>query len=90
MITTSIGILPRMDAQLAVAVERDRADVALREAVRTDELERRGAQLVDGVRQLHVEEPRRVVEPLQVVGEAKDGRPVVGLVAADPLEDPEP
>ena len=33
---------------------------------------------------------RRGEEPVDVLGEAEDGRAVRGLVAADPLEDPEP
>src|SRR3712207_7405555 len=52
----------RGDAELAVAVEADRAQVALREAVRRYQLHRRRLQLVDGVRDLHVEEPRGVVQ----------------------------
>ena len=34
-----------------------------------------------------MQEPGRVLEPLQVVGQPEDGRAVVGLVAADALED---
>ena len=57
----------RVHAELAVAVERERADVALGQAVAADQLVRRRADLVDGVRQLHVEQLRRVLEPLQVL-----------------------
>ena len=76
-----------MHAELAVAVERERADVALGQAVAADQLVRGGADLVDRVRQLHVEQLGRVVEPLQVLLEPEDGRAVRGLVAADALED---
>ena len=54
-------IVARRDAELAVTVERDRAQVARRQAVRADELHADVAQLVDRVRQLHVEELRGVV-----------------------------
>ena len=77
----------RVHAELAVAVERERADVALRQPVAADQLVRGGANLVDRERQLHVEELGRVVEPLQVLPEPEDGRAVRGLVAADALED---
>ena len=39
-------------------------------------------------RQLHVQEPGGVLQPLQVVGQPEDGRAVIGLVAADAFEDP--
>ena len=74
MITTSTGLPCVDDAELAVAVERDRAQVALRQAVRADQLVARRAQLLDRVRQLHVEQPRRVVQALQVLGEPEDRR----------------
>src|SRR5918996_1284570 len=77
----------RVDAELAVAVEGERAQVALGQPVRRDELVGRAPQLLDRVSKLHVQEPCRVVEAHEVVGEAEYRRPVVGLVAADPLED---
>src|SRR5262249_44527158 len=40
-----------------------------------------------GVRNLHVEQLRRVVQPLQMVGKPEDRRAFLGLVAADSLED---
>ena len=76
----------RMDAQLAEAVERDRPDVALAETVHADELVRREPQLVDGIRQLHVQERGGLVQALEMVGEPEDRGAGVGLVAADPLE----
>ena len=87
MIATSTGFVAGVDAELAVAVERDRPEVALVEAVDRDRLEARGAQLVDRVRELHVEELRRGLEPLEVVGEPEDRRAALGGVAADALED---
>ena len=47
-------IAARGDAELAVAVERDRADVALRQAVGADQLVVAATQLVDRERDLHV------------------------------------
>ena len=49
---------------------------------------RRGAQLLDRVGQVHVVELGRALEAVEVVEVAEDRRPVLGLVAADPLEDP--
>ena len=77
----------RGDAELAVAGERDRPQVALGQPVGADQLHARGVQLVDRVRQVHVQEIRRVVQPLEVVGQPEDGRALVGLVAANALED---
>jgi hypothetical protein len=77
----------RGDAQLAVAVERDRADVALVETVRAEQLVGRRLQLVDRVRNVHVQEARRVVQALHVLAEAEDRRPLRRVVAADALED---
>ena len=76
-----------MHAELAVAVERDRADVALGQAVRAEQLVRRSPQLLDRVGELHVEKLRRVLEPDQMVAEAEDCRAARGVVAADALED---
>ena len=45
------------------------------------------AELLDRVRDLHVEEARRVVQALQVVCEPEDRRALRRLVAADALED---
>src|SRR5581483_10956176 len=81
------GVAARMHAQLAIAVERDRAQVALGEPVRGDRVEAGLADLLDRVRKLHVEEVRRVLESLQVVAEAEHRGPALGLVAADSLED---
>ena len=68
-------VVARGDAELAEAVERDRADVALAEAVRAEQVVASRAQLVDRVRELHVDQPRRVVQPLHVVGQAEHGGP---------------
>ena len=81
------GVAARRDAELAVAVERDRPDVALGQPVGADQLVARRLQLVDRVRDLHVEELRRVVQALEVLVEAEDRRSLRGVVAADPLED---
>src|SRR5439155_1130052 len=81
------GVVARGDTQLAEAVERDRAHVALRQAVRGEELVRGGLELVDGERELHVQEASRVVQAPHVIGEAEHGRTLRRLVAADALED---
>ena len=44
-------------------------------------------ELVDGVRQLHPEQARRVVQAAQVVGQSEDRGAAGGLVRADALED---
>ena len=75
------------DAELPVAVERDRPDVGRRQPVRAHEVVRRLAQLLDGERDLHVEQPRRVVQALHVVGKTEDGGAPRRLVAANALED---
>ncbi len=80
-------VAARRDAELAVAVEGDRAQVALGQPVGTDHLVAGGAELVDGVGELHVEEARRVLQALHVVAEAEDGRALWRVVAADALED---
>ncbi len=77
----------RVHAELPVAVERERADVTLGQPVAADQLVRGGAELVDGERELHVEELGRVLQPLQVLLEAEDSRAVRSLVATDALED---
>ena len=81
------GVPHRRDAELAVADEGDRPEVAGRQLVGADHVPRRGLQLLDRVREVDVEELRRPVQPLEVVGEAEDGRAALGLVGADPLED---
>jgi hypothetical protein len=80
-------IRSRMDAELAVAVEGDRAEVALGETVGRDDLVAGDPDLVDRVRQLHVEETRRVLQPLEVIGQPEDRRPLRSLVHPDPFED---
>ena len=80
------GVALGVHAQLAVAVERERAHVALRQPVAADQLVRRCAELVGGERQVHVKEARRVVEPYEVLAKPEDGRAVGCLVAADALE----
>ena len=81
-------VRPRVDAELAVAVEGDRAEVATRRSPLTAiSSKQRGAELVDRVRELHVEELRRVVEALEVVVQPEDGGAALGVVAADALED---
>ena len=79
-------VRPRVHAELAVAEERDRPDVALVEPVHGDRLVDGRAQLLDRVRERHVQEPGRVVEAAEVVGEPEDGGAAVGGVAADALE----
>ena len=76
--------------ELAVAEERDRSDVAGRQAVRTDELVRRCSKLLDRVREVHEEHLGGVLETLEVILQPEDGRALLGLVAADPLEDAGP
>ena len=83
-------VATRRDAELAVAVERDRPDVALGEPVRADHLVAGGPQLVDRVRDLHVEQARRVVQPLDVVAEPEDRGALGRVVAANAFEDAGP
>ncbi len=80
-------VAARGDTELAVAVERDRPQVALGQPVRADQLVARRLELLDAERDLHVEELRRVVEALKVLVQAEDRRPFRCLVAADPFED---
>ena len=56
MIATSTGLSPAVDAELAVAVERDRPQVRGLEAVDGEGLEAGGAELLGRVRELHVEQ----------------------------------
>ena len=90
MIATSTGFPVGCDAELAVAEERDRADVTGGQAVRGDQLVRGGAQLGDRVRQIHEEHLRGVLQALQVIPQAEHRRALLGLVAADSLEDARP
>ena len=80
----------RVEAHLAVAAERERADVAGAQPVAADQLVGRGPQLLGGVGKLEVVEPGRLLEPVEVLAVAEDGRPALGLVAADALEDAGP
>ena len=80
-------VAARRDAELAVAVEGDRAQVALAQAVRAEQLVAGGGQLVGRVRDLHVEQARGVLQALHVVAEPEDCRPFRRVVAADSLED---
>ncbi len=80
------GVADRRDAELAVAVERKRPQVARPDAVRGDQLVRRRADLLDRVREIHVQDPRRVLEADEVVGEAEHRRARGRVVAADALE----
>ena len=79
-------IAARLHPELAEAVERDRADVALPKVAGAEQVVRRRPQLVDRVRQLHVDQPGRVVQALHVVGQPEDRGPLRRVVAADPLE----
>src|SRR5215213_6416427 len=84
------GVLAGGDAELAVAEEADRAQVALGKAVRLDELEAGRAEVLERERQRHREQARRVLQAPEVVRQAEDRRALVGLVAADALEDARP
>ena len=86
MIATSTG-LPRDDTPSWPAPECDRTQVALRQPVRADEIPHCGLELVARVRQLHVEEPRRVLEPVDVLGQPEDGGAPRRLVRPDAFED---
>ena len=77
----------RVDAELAVAAERQRPHVAGVEAVGRDHLVRRLAQLLDAVRQLHEVDLAGALEAPQVVHQAEDGRAAIGRVGANALED---
>jgi hypothetical protein len=87
MITTSTGLPTGGDSELAVAEERDRAQIALGQPVRGDHVVAGLAQPLDRVAELHAEETGRVVEPLQVIREPEDRGALRGLVRPDPLED---
>src|SRR6478672_7148648 len=80
-------VAARRDAELPVAVKRDRADVALRQPVGADQLVARRAQVVDRVRDVHVEQLRGVVQPLHVLPEPEDRGDLRSVVAEHDLED---
>ncbi len=82
--------LERIDPHLPVAAERDRPDVALAQLVGRDQLVRGGAQLLERVRDRHVVQLGRAVQPLEVVCVAEDRRPVRRVVAALALEHARP
>ncbi len=77
----------RVQPHLAVAVVRDRPDVARRQPGGAHGVLRRLHQLVDGVRDLHHHDGGRVEEARDVLGQPEDGRALLGLVGADPFED---
>ena len=68
------GIARGRNSQLAVPVEGDWAQVALRQAVDADELVACRPQLLDAVRKIHVEKACRVLQALEMVCKAKDRR----------------
>ena len=76
------------EPHLAVAAEGERADVARVEAVPPDQLMRGLAKLVDRVLERQVVELRRRVQAIEMLAMAEHRRPLLGLVAADALEDP--
>ena len=76
-----------VDAELAVAVERDRPEVGLLEPVDGKRLVAGGPELLDRVRQIHVEELRGGLETPEVIAQPEDGGAPLGCVAADALED---
>ena len=80
-------VAARRDTELPEAVERNRADVALGQPVGREQVVAGGLELVDGVRQLEVDQPTRVAQALHVIGEAEHGRAFRRVVAADALED---
>ena len=76
----------RVQAHRAGAAEDERADVAGLQARARDHLVRRGADLLLGVRDVHVVHPGRVEEPVDVVAVAEDRGAARGLVGAHALE----
>ena len=76
----------RCNPELAVPVEGDRAHVTRRQPVDGDDLVGRRSDLLDRVREVHVEHLRRVREAYEMVGEAKYRRPRRCVVAANPFE----
>ena len=78
----------RVDAELAIAAEGDRPDVARAHLVGRERVVRGLPQLVGRVRELHVVDLRRALEARQVLAEPEDAGAAVGLVRADALEDP--
>ena len=80
-------VAARVHTELPVAVVRDRAQVRLVEPVDGERLVTGRPELVDRVRQSHVEQLGRRLQTLEVVAQAEDRRPALGRVAADALED---
>ena len=87
MITTSTGLPGRRDAELPVAGEGDRPEVALGQPVRGDErpCEAACSSSTEYGSSMY-SRLRRVVQALEVVGQPEDRRAFGGLVAADALE----
>ena len=79
-------VLQRVEAHRPRAAEDQRADVAALEAVAADQLMGGLAQLLLRVREVHVVEPGRALEPVQMVVVAEDRGAALGLVGADALE----
>ena len=75
-----------IDADFAVAAQRDGPDVARRHAVGLDHVDHAGAQLVEREGQRHAVNLGRVEQALHVLGQAKHRRPVRLPVAANALK----
>ena len=79
--------LQRVQPHGAVAAIDDRADVTGAQAVARHELERRLAQLLLAVGNVHVVEPRGAEQPIDVLGVAEHRRAELGVVTAHALKD---
>ena len=78
----------RVQPHLAVAVVRDRPDVARRQPGRCDGVLRGLDELLHRVGDLHADDLGAAEEPLDVVGEPEHRRTLRSLVRTDPLEHP--
>ena len=83
---TSIGEPFGIHANLAVAAQRDRPDVARRHAVRLNQIHHARAKLLERERNLHAVDLGRVQQPLHVLRQAEDRRALRLPVAANSLE----
>src|SRR5205085_7688861 len=81
------GIAERGDTELAVSVERDRAQITLRASVPSDQVDTGRLQFLDRVRQVHIKQLRGVMEALQMVRQPEDRASLRRLICADSLED---
>src|SRR6267142_182080 len=80
------GRVERVHADFAVAAKNDGLDVTGVEFVVANEFARDVGEIVHGMREIHAIDFRGVDEALHVFAKAENGRPLLGFVAADALE----